>query len=287
MFKYRFRISLLQRSVWEFRAHYNSTCLRDPLIRFITPPEAGKRDFVESLVFVPEAFTYQSQDHEGRVQLYFDQTSPSNSNSEDTSVTPPPFTRADFLLPTSPDAVVLACFNRVDKIDPDVFAMWLTILKRVPHAVLWLYVGGKGNGRGACTYICSPDGTFIHCTNLSMFVAVDPASSTEDAVKMVAENLRAAAQGKQLLCRCHITYRCLRLAVLLHWRCMHTYCLLMQLVVFRLTGWSLRLDCPSRSTLDATLWRTCSWILCIMMRTLRHLMHCGLDCRSVTCDVYR
>ncbi|WP_443750297.1 tetratricopeptide repeat protein [Asticcacaulis solisilvae] len=37
------------------------------------------------------------------------------------------------------DAFVFCCFNMVYKIAPDVFAIWMRILKRVPGSVLWLY----------------------------------------------------------------------------------------------------------------------------------------------------
>ena len=36
------------------------------------------------------------------------------------------------------DAVVLACFNNVYKITPEMFACWMRILRRRDHAVLWL-----------------------------------------------------------------------------------------------------------------------------------------------------
>jgi predicted O-linked N-acetylglucosamine transferase (SPINDLY family) len=46
------------------------------------------------------------------------------------------FTRADVGLPD--EAVVLACFNNIYKITPDMFACWLRVLSRVPDATLWL-----------------------------------------------------------------------------------------------------------------------------------------------------
>ena len=44
--------------------------------------------------------------------------------------------RTDVGLPS--DAFVFACFNRADKLTPEIFAAWMRILQRVPHAVLWL-----------------------------------------------------------------------------------------------------------------------------------------------------
>lgn len=48
-------------------------------------------------------------------------------------------TRASQGLPAQ--AVVLACFHAHYKIGPEVFACWMEILRRVPHAVLWLLQG--------------------------------------------------------------------------------------------------------------------------------------------------
>jgi predicted O-linked N-acetylglucosamine transferase (SPINDLY family) len=44
--------------------------------------------------------------------------------------------RTDVGLPA--DAFVFACFNRADKLTPEIFAAWMRILQRVPHAVLCL-----------------------------------------------------------------------------------------------------------------------------------------------------
>jgi predicted O-linked N-acetylglucosamine transferase (SPINDLY family) len=51
-------------------------------------------------------------------------------------VTDARFTRADAGLPE--DAVVLACFNNIYKVTPEMFACWLRILERAGDAVLWL-----------------------------------------------------------------------------------------------------------------------------------------------------
>ena len=54
-------------------------------------------------------------------------------------ITPP---RAAVGLP--PHAFVFACFNRPDKFSPALFATWMRILARVPHAVLWLLCDDPG-----------------------------------------------------------------------------------------------------------------------------------------------
>lgn len=57
-------------------------------------------------------------------------TDPTNNNSASN------FTRRSYGL--SEDAFVFANFNQNYKIDPETFACWMRILKRVEHAVLWL-----------------------------------------------------------------------------------------------------------------------------------------------------
>jgi len=45
-------------------------------------------------------------------------------------------TRDDFGLPKT--AFVFCCFNSSNKIEPTIFEVWMNILKRTPHSVLWL-----------------------------------------------------------------------------------------------------------------------------------------------------
>eukprot|EP00808_Paulinella_micropora_P024573 g3893.t1 len=71
--------------------------------------------YSEKPVFLPN--TYQPQDHLQPIALKM--------------------TRADAKLPE--DAVVFACFNRNDKIEPDVWKAWMEILRRVEKSVLWLF----------------------------------------------------------------------------------------------------------------------------------------------------
>lgn len=60
--------------------------------------------------------------------------------------------RSDWDLPE--DAVVFACFNIANKIEPTVFGLWMDILKAVPGSVLWLladYEATRQNLRDAAT----------------------------------------------------------------------------------------------------------------------------------------
>ncbi len=55
---------------------------------------------------------------------------------------PPPPGRAEAGLPD--EAVVFCCFNNPAKITPEVFAVWMKILKAAEDSVLWLYAGAPG-----------------------------------------------------------------------------------------------------------------------------------------------
>ena len=80
----------------------------------VPPAVAGQ--FREKLVWMPHS--YQVNDHRQPVA----------------GVVP---ARSELGLPAS--GFVYACFNQVYKIEPDVFACWMRILRRVPGSVLWLY----------------------------------------------------------------------------------------------------------------------------------------------------
>ncbi len=45
-------------------------------------------------------------------------------------------TRAQYGL--SDDVFVFCCFNQLYKITPEIFTVWMNMLKRVPNSVLWL-----------------------------------------------------------------------------------------------------------------------------------------------------
>jgi predicted O-linked N-acetylglucosamine transferase (SPINDLY family) len=62
-------------------------------------------------------------------------------NDDMRPISPEPVTRAAENLPEG--APVLACFNNAYKITPEIFAVWMRILARVPDSVLWLYAANK------------------------------------------------------------------------------------------------------------------------------------------------
>lgn len=85
----------------------------------VTIPPGAESDWSETVVRLP---FYQPNDGLGSVL--------------------PSIGRADAGLPA--EAVVLCCFNNPAKITPEVFAIWMKILKAAPDTVLWLYAGAPG-----------------------------------------------------------------------------------------------------------------------------------------------
>ncbi|CAM9596349.1 unnamed protein product [Ectocarpus sp. 4 AP-2014] len=93
--------------------------------RHVTPPEHA-RHFSESLVLLPRS--YQANLYEGLAPI-----SSSSGQEYDRAVL-----RREQGLPGDLSRAVFANFNKVDKLDPESFSLWMQILRRVPGSVLWL-----------------------------------------------------------------------------------------------------------------------------------------------------
>ncbi len=81
----------------------------------IVTPENQSRFYTEKFVYLPHC--YQINDN----QAYLDENN---------------YRKSDFSLPE--DAFVFCCFNTSYKIDAEIFAVWMNILRRSPNSVLWL-----------------------------------------------------------------------------------------------------------------------------------------------------
>ncbi len=82
--------------------------------RVATPP-GYEGEFTESLVYMPDC--YQVNDHQQ-------------------AISPELLSRSDFGLPEH--AFVFCCFNTLRKIDREIFSVWMAVMRKVPHSVLWL-----------------------------------------------------------------------------------------------------------------------------------------------------
>lgn len=93
-------------------ADYIPYALVDPIVA----PQGSEAHFTETLVSLPECYQVNDrwQPVAGAVPARVQEGLPE-------------------------DGFVFACFNGARKIEPDVFACWMDILKRTPGSVLWLY----------------------------------------------------------------------------------------------------------------------------------------------------
>ena len=85
------------------------------------PPNSTTRErFTESMLYMPHTFVVT--DHREMAD-----------HIRDKQACP---TRAVFGIPD--DKFVFACFNQLFKLDPEIFACWMRVMKKVPGSVLWL-----------------------------------------------------------------------------------------------------------------------------------------------------
>ncbi|MGD1699256.1 TIGR03032 family protein [Dapis sp. BLCC M229] len=101
-------------------------------IQFLGYPNTMGADFVQYIIadkwLIPENLSeYYTEEILYLSQSYFS----APLKTSDTK-----FSKADFGF--SEDTFVFCCFNRHDKIEPEAFAAWMTILEQVPNGILWL-----------------------------------------------------------------------------------------------------------------------------------------------------
>lgn len=83
-------------------------------------PAEFRQFYTEKVIYMPHS--YFVNDHKQSARYVFD-----------ASERP---TRKDYGVPE--DKFVFCNFNQIYKVDPDIFDIWMNILKRVPNAILWL-----------------------------------------------------------------------------------------------------------------------------------------------------
>jgi len=79
-------------------------------------PDSARRYYTEHILYLPDSF---------------------QPNDDTRALSQEPLSRAQFGLPE--DKIVFCCFNKLYKLNPEVFESWMSILKQVPESVLWLY----------------------------------------------------------------------------------------------------------------------------------------------------
>ena len=83
-------------------------------------PSSLRQYYSEKIIAMPHAFLVNDHKQSARYMLTGDKM-PSRSQYG-----------------ISEDAFVFCCFNQFYKIDPEIFDVWMNMLKRIPNAVLWL-----------------------------------------------------------------------------------------------------------------------------------------------------
>jgi len=93
-------------------AHHHDYIIADE----ITIPSANKSFFTEKIIYLPDSYQV---------------------NDDQKEISPRIFSKEELGLPG--DQFIFCCFNNNFKITPDIFTLWMNILKRVENSVLWLF----------------------------------------------------------------------------------------------------------------------------------------------------
>ena len=115
------RVAPVQLAYLIYPGTSGASCLDGSVVdATVVPPEAALH-YTEKLVYLPG--TYQVNDYERHAAV----ATYASSNAD----------RAAHSLPPKP-AVVFCNFNKVDKLDPASFGLWMNVMRRIPGSVLWL-----------------------------------------------------------------------------------------------------------------------------------------------------
>ena len=115
------RVAPVQLAYLIYPGTSGASCLDGAVVDpVVVPPEAA-RVYTEKLVYLPG--TYQVNDYERHAAV--------------AAYAAAPGARAAHGLPPRP-FVVFCNFNKVDKLDPASFGLWMHVLRRAPGSVLWL-----------------------------------------------------------------------------------------------------------------------------------------------------
>ena len=115
------RVAPVQLAYLIYPGTSGASCLDGAVVDpVVVPPEAA-RVYTEKLVYLPG--TYQVNDYERHAAV--------------AAYAAAPGARAAHGLPPEP-SVVFCNFNKVDKLDPASFGLWMHVLRRAPGSVLWL-----------------------------------------------------------------------------------------------------------------------------------------------------
>ena len=98
-------------------------------------PDTMGADFIQYIIADEQLIAPQMATHFSEEVMYL----PHALVSSSMAISDREMNREEFNLPA--DRFVFCCFNRPEKISPQVFSVWMDILQQAPNAVLWLYAG--------------------------------------------------------------------------------------------------------------------------------------------------
>ena len=108
-------------------------------VNYLGYPGTMAADFIDYIIADPTLIPLESQEHYSEKVMYLPHSYQPNDRKRE--IAQKNFTRAELGLPQ--DGFVYCCFNNNWKITPDVFDLWMNILKRTPTSVLWLLEDNK------------------------------------------------------------------------------------------------------------------------------------------------
>jgi protein O-GlcNAc transferase len=108
-------------------------------VNYLGYPGTMAADFIDYVIADPTLIPLEYQEHYSEKVVYLPHSYQPNDRKRE--ISQKKFTRAELGLPK--DGFVYCCFNNNWKITPDVFDLWMDVLKRTPTSVLWLLEDNK------------------------------------------------------------------------------------------------------------------------------------------------
>lgn len=120
------------------RGFYNEKVIAMPHTYFVNDHKQSSQHLLKPSVntFAPIAENHSSNGENTEESEIKEDEDPILSAIKETNSTNTMLTRAKYGI--SDDKFVFCNFNQLYKIDPEIFDVWMNILKRLPNAVLWL-----------------------------------------------------------------------------------------------------------------------------------------------------
>ena len=108
-------------------------------VNYLGYPGTMAADYIDYIIADPTLIPLECQEHYSEKVVYLPHSYQPNDRKRE--IAQKNFTRAELGLPK--EGFVYCCFNNNWKITPDVFDLWMNILKRTPNSVLWLLEDNK------------------------------------------------------------------------------------------------------------------------------------------------